>query len=68
MPEPGLDGVGQIAGLGLELFEFLDVFVVFGPAGEEQELVGLVPPSLEPVGAGGHRPVDQPLEPVELIA
>ena len=68
MSEAGLDGVGEVAGLGFELLQFLLVPVVFRAAGEKEQVVGLVPPGLEPVGLRRDRAVDEPLEPVELVA
>ena len=39
-----------------------------GAAGEEQEVLRLVSPRLEPVGPGGNGPEDQLLEPLEGVA
>ena len=48
---PRLDHVGHLPGLILEFLEQLDVVGVGRPAREKQQVVGLVPPRLEPVRA-----------------
>jgi hypothetical protein len=55
-PPPRLDHVGHVPGLLLQLLEQLDVVGVGGPPREKQQIVGLVPPRLEPVGAERDRP------------
>ena len=65
---PGLDHVRHLPGLVFQFFEQLNVVGVTGPACEEQQVVGLVPPRLEPVGASRDRPIDQAFEPQEFVA
>ena len=53
------------------IFEFLQKFVVLvidGPPSEEEQVLRLMPPGLQPVGPSGDRPKEESLEPFEGIA
>jgi hypothetical protein len=49
---PRLDHVRHLPGLAFQFFEQFDVVGVGSPACEVEQVVGLVPPRLEPVWAG----------------
>ena len=57
--EFGLDLIGHDAGLVLEFLQAFVVLVVTGPAGLEEEILGLVPPRLQPVRPGRETPVEK---------
>lgn len=63
----GLYNVRHVAGLFLE---FLEEFLVVGidrAAGKIEQVLGLVPPCLEPIWPRGNRAVEQPLKSVEIV-
>lgn len=65
--QPGLDLVSHDARLVLEFLEKLVILVVTGPAGLEEEILGLVPPRLQPIRTCRETPVKQFQESVERI-
>lgn len=62
-----LDHVGHVAGLLSEFFEKVDVVIIVGTACEEEQVVRLVAPRLEPVRSKRDRPVDQTFKSEEFI-
>jgi len=62
-----LDHGGHFFGLILELPEQFVVVIVAGPAGEQKEILGLIPPGFEPIRARRHRAMEEALEPVEWV-
>lgn len=62
-----LDHGGHVVGLILEFLEKFFVLVVARPAGENEEILGLVPPRLKPIRPRRHGTMKEPLEPVEGV-